>query len=160
MPLSKGKAGLADVLQGVAPSAAWIVGHLGDLSFARAFATEWEQRRPFLWLPVAAGAGVALYLGADREPVLWLPVLLCAVALSACRLTRRQPLAFSLSLGALALVAGFVASELRARAVATPMLDRIRILHLTGTIEEVDRRPEGSRFLMSLAENGRPRSGP
>ncbi len=51
-------------------------------------------------------------------------------------------------------MAGFVAAELRARTVATPMLDRIRILHLTGTIEEVDRRPEGSRFLLSLAETG------
>ncbi len=92
--------------------------------------------------------------------MLWLPLLLCAIALLACWLTRRQPLAFSLSLGALALVAGFVAAELRARAVATPMLDRIRILHLTGTIEEVDRRPEGSRFLMSIAGRRRPRSGP
>ncbi len=154
MPLRKGKAAFADVLQGVAPRGAWIAGSLGDLSFARAFAIEWEQRRPFLWLPVAAGAGVALYFAADREPVLWLPLLLGGIALLACWLTRRQPLALALSLGALALVAGFLAAELRARAVATPMLDRIRILHLTGTIEEVDRRPEGSRFLMSIADGG------
>ena len=41
-----------------------------------AIETEWEERRVFLWLPVAAGSGVLLYLAADREPVLWLPLLL------------------------------------------------------------------------------------
>jgi competence protein ComEC len=38
----------------------------------RAFETEVALRRPFLWLPVAAGTGVVLYLYADREPSLWL----------------------------------------------------------------------------------------
>src|SRR5580704_18065536 len=40
--------------------------------FGRAFETEAALRRPFLWLPVAAGTGVVLYLYADREPSLWL----------------------------------------------------------------------------------------
>ena len=40
--------------------------------FGRAFETEVALRRPFLWLPVAAGTGVVLYLYADREPSLWL----------------------------------------------------------------------------------------
>src|SRR5208337_3287705 len=39
--------------------------------FKQAFETEAALRRPFLWLPVAAGAGVVLYLCADREPSLW-----------------------------------------------------------------------------------------
>ena len=39
--------------------------------FRQAFETEAALRRPFLWLPVAAGAGVVLYLCADREPTLW-----------------------------------------------------------------------------------------
>ncbi|MGH6853238.1 MAG: hypothetical protein ACREDJ_08625, partial [Methylocella sp.] len=38
--------------------------------FGRAFETEVALRRPFLWLPVAAGTGVVLYLYADREPSL------------------------------------------------------------------------------------------
>ncbi len=42
--------------------------------FGRAFETEVALRRPFLWLPVAAGTGVVLYLYADREPSLWLIV--------------------------------------------------------------------------------------
>lgn len=40
--------------------------------FARSFETEAALRRLFLWLPVAAGTGVVLYLCADREPSLWL----------------------------------------------------------------------------------------
>ena len=39
--------------------------------FKQAFETEASLRRPFLWLPVAAGTGVVLYLCADREPTLW-----------------------------------------------------------------------------------------
>jgi hypothetical protein len=39
--------------------------------FKGAFETEAALRRPFLWLPVAAGAGVVLYLCAGREPSLW-----------------------------------------------------------------------------------------
>ena len=155
MPLWKGQAALEDVLQGVAPRGAWIAGHLGALSFARSFAIEWEQRRPFLWLPVAAGMGGGRSISRPTaNRCSGYPSLLGGIALFATWLTRSRPLAFGFSLGALALVAGFVASELRARAVANPMLDRIRILHLTGTIEEVDRRPEGSRFLMSIAEAG------
>jgi hypothetical protein len=37
----------------------------------RVLAREVEERRFFLWIPVAAMGGVALNLSADREPVLW-----------------------------------------------------------------------------------------
>ncbi len=47
--------------------------------FAGALAREAEERRFFLWIPVAAMDGVALNLAADREPALWLPALLTAV---------------------------------------------------------------------------------
>ncbi len=43
--------------------------------FAGALAKEVDERRFFLWVPVAAMGGVALNLAADREPVLWLPAL-------------------------------------------------------------------------------------
>ena len=36
--------------------------------FAGALAREVEERRFFLWIPVAAMGGVALNLAADREP--------------------------------------------------------------------------------------------
>ena len=43
-----------------------------------------------------------------------------------------------------------MSAELRVRAVATPMLDRVRIAKLTGTVEEVDPRPAGARFLLAV----------
>ncbi len=63
----------------------------------------------------------------------------------------RPPVPLGAALLALALVGGFVSAELRARRVATPMLDRIRIAKLTGTIEEVDLRPAGARVLLAVA---------
>ena len=91
-----------------------------------------------------------LYLAADREPVLWLPLVLLAAALLALVACRGRPVPLGLAAGALALVAGFVSAELRAWSVATPMLDRIRIVKLTGTVEEVDLRPTGARLLLAL----------
>ena len=120
------------------------------LAVSAALVIEWEERRVFLWLPVAAGAGVLLYLAADREPVLWLPMLLLAGSVAAAILVRAKPLPFCLAVGAAALVGGFISAELRSRRVATPLLDRIRIVKLQGTVEEVDLRPVGARFILRL----------
>ena len=123
-------------------------------SISRAFEVEWDERRPFLWLPVAAIGGVMLYLAADREPVLWLPLVLVLVAAGAAWRKRGRPLASALSLGMLALVVGFVSAEFRARVVATPMLDRVRIAKIAGRVDEVDVRPSGARFVLTLTDPG------
>ncbi len=147
--------GSAGALGGAWPRAASALGalsgRLGGLSLSRAWREEWDERRPFLWLPVAAGAGVFLYLAADREPVLWLPLLLLAASAAACVALRARPGPLGAALVALALAFGFVSAELRARWVATPMLDRIRIVKLTGWVEEVDLRPAGARVLLAVA---------
>jgi len=47
-----------------------------------------QTGRLFLWLPVALGAGAALYLGLPFEPALWwilLPSVICLAALAAAR---------------------------------------------------------------------------
>ncbi len=147
--------GSAGALGGAWPRAASALGalsgRLGGLSLSRAWREERDERRPFLWLPVAAGAGVFLYLAADREPVLWLPLLLLAASAGACVALRARPGPLGAALVALALAGGFVSAELRARWVATPMLDRIRIVRLTGWVEEVDLRPAGARVLLAVA---------
>ncbi len=151
MPNASGRGGLAGFVVGAGPrNASAIWDRLTGLSLSQAWAQEREERRLFLWLPVAAGSGVFLYLAADREPVLWLPLVLLGLAALACVAARARPGPFGLSLTVLALVGGFVSAELRARAVATPMLDRIRIVKLTGTIEEVDLHPAGARFLLAV----------
>jgi competence protein ComEC len=109
-----------------------------------------EERRFFLWLPVAAMGGVALNLAADREPVLWLPGLLAIVLGGLTWVSRARPFALGLTLAGLALVAGFLSMSLRTARVARPVLDRVRIVDLTGWVEEVDLRPSGARMIVAV----------
>ncbi|MDE2018083.1 MAG: competence protein ComEC, partial [Hyphomicrobiales bacterium] len=117
---------------------------------ARAFAAEVEARRIFLWTPVAAGAGIALYFAADVEPTLWLPITLVVSLALAAFLARARPLAFPLLVGAAALFAGFLSAELRSLRVAAPRLEGVRFLALTGTVEEIDFRRAGARMILRV----------
>ena len=118
--------------------------------FKQAFETEASLRRPFLWLPVAAGAGVVLYLCADREPSLWFiaPATLSFGVLA--YLARANRIAFFLFCGLCALFAGELSAALRTARVAAPVIDKIRIATLEGTIEEMDFRRTGARFLLRV----------
>src|SRR5450432_1265921 len=81
--------------------------------FSAALAREVEERRLFLWIPVAAMGGVCLNLAADREPVLWLPIGLGLVFAALAWISRRRRFAFSLLVAAAALFSGFAAMGLR-----------------------------------------------
>ncbi len=150
-PHASGKSGLAGALRAPGRGALppWRAGS-ARCPVAEAFAQEWDERRPFLWLPVAAGAGVFLYLAADREPVLWLPLVLLGLAATAAALLRapaRAPRGGARRPG----------PRRRLRLGRTPGagrrdpdLDRIRIVQLAGTVEEIDLRPAGARLLVSV----------
>src|SRR5208337_913930 len=117
-------------------------------AFAGALAREVEERRFFLWLPVAAMGGVALNLAADREPVLCLPAALIVFFAGLAWVSRARPAALGLALAIVALFSGFLAMSLRTERVAAPVLDRIRIVALQGYVEEVDLRPVGARMVI------------
>jgi competence protein ComEC len=126
------RAGVLSATAGLAGAAAYAPDW--RKAFAAALGREVEERRFFLWLPVAAMGGVALNLAADREPVLWLPA------------------------GLTALFAGFLAMSLRTERVAAPVLDRIRIVDLQGYVEELDLRPVGARMVVAVVNaDGMPR---
>src|SRR5277367_1870838 len=91
--------------------------------FAGALAREAEERRFFLWIPVAAMGGVALNMAADREPVLWLPALLTILFAALAFISRARPAPFGVWIGLAALSAGFLSMGLRTVRVETPMLD-------------------------------------
>ena len=122
--------------------------------FAGALAREAEERRFFLWIPVAAMGGVALNLAADREPVLWLPATLAAACAALAWFSRARPFALGIWLAAAALAAGFLSMGLRTARVATPVLDRVRIVKLQGYVQEVDLRPQGARLVLAVANAG------
>jgi competence protein ComEC len=122
---------------------------LWDL-FRRALETEAALRRPFLWLPVAAGAGVVLYLYADREPSLWLiaPAVVCFGA--GAYFARGRRFAFHILCGLCALFVGELSAALRTARVAAPAIDRVSIATLDGFIEEMDFRRTGARFVLRV----------
>ena len=78
---TSGRAGVLAAAVGLSRAAAWAPEWRAI--FDKALAREVEERRFFLWLPVAAMGGVALNLSADSEPALWAPVALTLVVLGA-----------------------------------------------------------------------------
>src|SRR3984893_10006988 len=99
-------------------------------AFGRAFEAEVALRRPFLWLPVAAGTGVVLYLYADREPSLWL-IAPAAVSLGVLADFARAKLVAFFSFASFArFFARELSTVLRAARVAAPVIAKIRIVTL------------------------------
>jgi competence protein ComEC len=143
---------LAGAAQGVARAAAWAPDWRAFL--AASFAKEIEERRLFLWIPVAAMAGVSLNMAADREPVLWLPASLALLAGALAIAARRRRLAFAFCVGSCALFAGFFAMGFRTARVAAPVLDHIRIVALKGFVEEIDFRRVGARLILRVEQAG------
>ena len=122
--------------------------------FAAAIAREAEERRFFLWVPLAAIGGVALNLAADGEPALAPPAVFLGLAALLAWLSRRSPVARGAWIGLAALSAGFLSMGLRTERVRGPMLDHIRIVTLRGFVEEVDFREVGARFVLGVTDAG------
>jgi competence protein ComEC len=132
------------------PPSALVRGWAARLSLA--LDEEWALRRPFLWLPAAAGAGAIFYLLAATEPVLWLVGLVTvfwAILATAFRAKRGLSALF---IGLAALGAGEFCGGWRAARIDAPVLDRNFVGELAGFVEEVDPRIQGVRFLLRLSE--------
>lgn len=129
---------------------AWLAGW--QAGFGRTLALEGERRRPFLWLPVAMGAGILLYFAADREPALWAPALGFILSAACAFLLRSRRLAAMACLAATAAFAGFAAGVWRTADIAAPMLERPRIGKLTGFVETVEARDVGARLVMLVTD--------
>lgn len=120
--------------------------------FGQALELEAERRRPFLWLPVAMGAGILLYFAADREPVLWAPLAGFALSASLAFALRTRRSASIACLAAAATFAGFAAGVWRTAEIAAPMLERPRIGKLTGFVESVEARDNGARLVLLVTD--------
>ncbi len=108
-------------------------------------------RRPFLWTPVAGGAGALLYFAAEREPSFWASLGLFLIAAGLAFKARAHPRFFAPLLVFACLCGGFFSAAWRAARVEAPVLARVGVGELTGFVEELDVRREGARFLLKVA---------
>ncbi len=131
-------------------------------SFQHAIEIEIAERRFFLWLPVAAGAGVIAYLVADREPSLWYAGLAASVFAALAIALRRHRVAQSIPLLLCCFCLGILSASWRTTRVAAPVIDHISVASLEGMIEEMDFRQSGARFLLRVdkAEGFAPQATP
>ncbi|MBV8564858.1 MAG: ComEC family competence protein [Methylobacteriaceae bacterium] len=90
-------------------------------------------------------------MGAAREPPLLLPGLIGVVFAMLAVVGRRRRWLFASCVGLAAVFAGFFSATWRTARIAAPVLDHIRIVHLTGFIEQMDFRRTGARFLLRVA---------
>lgn len=108
-------------------------------------------RRPFLWLPVVAGAGAVVYFTADREPSLTLSGAIFAGAGASAALMRAHRRAFCFFLVLACASGGFFSAVWRAARVDAPIVPRAGVGLLTGFVEELDLRRNGARFILRVA---------
>ena len=113
------------------------------LVFWRAgLAAELEDRRGFIWLPVAYGTGILIYFAVPREPLLaalgLLVIVLAAWAIRAWASGGRFRLAVVLCL----MAAGAASAKMRVDSLIGPELDRPETARMTGRVVAVDRRAE------------------
>jgi competence protein ComEC len=120
-------------------------------ALSAAYQKEAALRRPFLWTPVAAGAGALLYFVAEHEPSLpFALALFILLAFGAWR-SRANP-RFHIPLLLLACVSGgFFSAVWRAARVDAPIVPRTGVGQLTGYVEELDLRRGGARFVLRVA---------
>src|SRR6185437_10878866 len=116
-----------------------------------------ERHRWPLWLPVAVGIGAALYFALPAEPSLaagWAVAGLFLVTGAGAFRSRNVWLRALLALLA-ALSLGFAAAKLREARVATPVLTRSIVTHLTGRVVGLDWGRTGLRVVLDEVRSGR-----
>ncbi|GLH75923.1 competence protein ComEC [Bradyrhizobium sp. SSBR45G] len=102
------------------------------------------------WVPIAFGAGIALYFSADHEPVLWVSAALaCALCVGAA-LMRRHPL-FPAAVMIAAAASGFAVATVKTARVSHPVLARtLYSASLSGFVEARDIRERSDRIVLRV----------
>jgi competence protein ComEC len=121
-------------------------------------AAEVAPGRLMPWLPVAFGAGVAVYFRADREPVWWAAVALAGVLAAVAVAVHRRPIAFPVVLGVAALAAGFATASVRTLLIAHPVLQRpLYSVNVSGYVEAREERERTDRITIKVYSIDAPR---
>src|SRR5204863_6625668 len=98
------------------------------------------------WIPVAFGAGIAVYFSADHEPVAWIAAL-AAAGLGAIALLLRRRRAFALAALLAAGAAGFATATLKTAWIGHGVLAApVYSVALKGFVETREIRERTDRF--------------
>lgn len=109
------------------------------------------------WVPVAFGAGIAVYFAADREPVASVAAATAAALCVAAFVARRSRI-FPLMVMLAALSAGFATAALKTARVAHGVLARPMFsVTMKGFVETRDERERTDRFVLRVEEMESPR---
>ena len=109
------------------------------------------------WVPIAFGAGIAFYFGADHEPVAWVTAVAAIAFCAAAFLLRRQKI-FPIAVLIAAMAAGFAVATWKTARVAHGVLARpMYSVQLSGFVETRDIRERTDRFVLRVAQMESPR---
>lgn len=109
------------------------------------------------WVPVAFGAGIALYFTAPREPVLSVTIL-AAIACCIVAFLARRSRFFVIAVMVAAVAAGFATATWKTAGVAHTVLARpLYSVSLSGFVETRDIREHTDRFVLRVTQMDAPR---
>lgn len=115
-------------------------------------ALEAERDQLALWLPIALGAGIALWLVLpDRTGWFGAMALLGSVALTGLAIGVGRRLGLALLVGGVVALIGLLLVWTRADWVAAPRIDRPRVALVSGQIEIVERLPARKLVRLTIA---------
>ncbi|MGJ5139550.1 ComEC/Rec2 family competence protein [Bradyrhizobium oligotrophicum] len=110
------------------------------------------------WVPVAFGAGIALYFTADHEPVLWIAAITAALLCLVAIMMRRHRL-FPAAVMIAAAACGFATATIKTARVAHPVLARpLYSVALSGFVEARDIRERSDRIVLRVTAMESPRN--
>jgi competence protein ComEC len=116
-----------------------------------AAATDFGPGRLMPWVPVAFGAGIALYFSAEREPS-WIAATAALVILAAMTfIVRHRPVGFPACIILCAAAAGFAVVTARATWIAHPVIERaVYGVTITGFVETREERERTDRVVVRV----------
>ena len=113
---------------------------------------EAERDQLGLWVPVALGAGIALWLLLpDQTGWLAAMAVVAGVALLGVLIGVERRIGRAVSIAGLAALIGIVAIWMRADWVASPRIDRPMVVEVSGTIEAIERLPARDLVRLTIA---------
>lgn len=112
-----------------------------------------ENDTLFLWIPVLFGIGILCYFKLSFEPDVKVSIITTLLLIVGIFSFRKIKFVFWFFLISLLISSGFTSANIRSIYIKAPVITKkIGIKNIVGTIERIDSRPKGKRFLLTNLE--------